>query len=79
MSNQAKCLTPGCTGMAAPVVKTGQCLTCYSKAKKAVEAGTTTWDELAKLGLTLPTADAQAAAKIDPFNQALAAARLKEQ
>lgn len=29
----------------------GLCLVCYGKAKKKVEAGETTWDKLAEMGL----------------------------
>lgn len=29
----------------------GLCLVCYSKAKKKVEAGETTWEKLVELGL----------------------------
>lgn len=45
-----KCLTNGC---GAPPFKGGRglCIKCWGSAKKSVEAGTTSWDELARLGM----------------------------
>ncbi len=60
-----RCRTKGCLRSAALVVKTGLCLTCHSRAKKMVEAGTTTWAELTKLGLALSPDNGD-----DPFTQA---------
>lgn len=65
-----KCLTKACRNPSAAVTKRGLCLQCYSKAKKMVEAGTTTWDELTALGLSLD-ADEQC----DPFLAAFNAAK----
>jgi hypothetical protein len=45
-----KCLVPTCQKQAAQQTK-GLCLKCYSEAKKKIEHGVTSWDELAELGL----------------------------
>lgn len=65
------CITPKCTRIQAPALKTGQCMVCYSKAKKLVENGTTTWDELARMGL----AKFDLANVNDPFTAAFNAAK----
>ena len=61
-----KCLTPNCTRVSAPSLERGLCLLCYSKAKKLVAAGTTTWSELVRMGLANPTSKES----IDPFTAA---------
>ena len=48
-----KCLTPDCNKSQARALKTGQCMTCYSAAKKLVDAKRTTWAQLAEMGLAL--------------------------
>lgn len=50
-----KCLITSCLNTSAPALKRGLCMTCYSRAKRMVEAGTTTWDKLVEIGLALPT------------------------
>ncbi len=60
------CLTPKCTRTQAPAIKTGQCMVCYSKAKKLVDNGTTTWDALATMGLV----NRDLANVNDPFTEA---------
>lgn len=52
--NQMKCMSTNCVRPAAPALQRGLCLICYSKAKKMVESGTTTWDEIVELGLAMP-------------------------
>ena len=66
-----KCLIPNCTRPAAPALKRELCMLCYSKAKHMVEAGTTTWGEIAELGLALPS-DGEGA---DPFTKAFKQAK----
>lgn len=51
-----KCMITGCFRAQAPG-KRGLCLICYSRAKKKVEAGETTWETLVKLGLCNGTSD----------------------
>ena len=53
----SKCLTPNCTREPAAALKRGLCMTCHSKAKKLVESGATTWDELVGMNLALPLDD----------------------
>lgn len=48
--NGKKCMIGGCYRNGAPA-QLGLCLVCYSRAKKKVEAGETTWEELKRLGL----------------------------
>ena len=69
-----ECLTPGCARPAAASLKRGLCLLCYSRAKKLVEDGTTTWDEIVELGLALPN-DGEGA---DPFTKAFDGAKKKQ-
>ena len=64
-----KCIIKDCARTMATAAYRGMCLVCYSAAKKAVEAGKTTWDELEQLELALPAADA------NPFTKALNEAR----
>ncbi len=49
-----ECMTPGCRMRRAELAGSGRglCLTCYSKAKKLVASGQTTWEYLEKVGLT---------------------------
>jgi hypothetical protein len=47
-SISSQCLTPECNGQS---TYKGLCMKCYSEAKKLVEAGTTTWEALAEMGL----------------------------
>lgn len=60
-----ECLTPNCRYPAAPALKRGLCMRCHTSAKKLVEEGGMTWDELVGLGLALATSDG------DPFMDAL--------
>ena len=54
----AKCLTKPCTKEQANVaVFKGLCLKCYSSAKKLVDSGQATWDELATMGLAIVEPD----------------------
>lgn len=48
-----KCLTPNCSRPDAPALGRGLCMKCYSKAKKSVESGIVTWDELVGHGMAL--------------------------
>ena len=52
-----QCMTPSCTRPSSPALKRGLCLVCYSKARKMIDAGSTTWEEVVSLGLALPTED----------------------
>lgn len=61
------CLITKC-GRTAALDKHGLCLVCYSRAKKAVEAGQATWDDLERLGLAKLTDS-------DPFTEALKKAK----
>ena len=61
-----KCLSKTCTRPSALALKRGLCMICYSRAKKMVEAGVTTWREIIELGLALPS-DTDGG---DPFTQA---------
>lgn len=47
----AKCLT--CSRPPATAIGRGLCLVCYSGAKKMIETGKTTWDDLVAMGLAL--------------------------
>ena len=58
-----KCLVPKCTRMEAPAYKRGLCTQCHSKARKMVESGQTTWEQLEAMGLVKPQDD-------DPFTAA---------
>lgn len=60
MSNKA-CRTLGCNKISVTNLK-GLCMTCYSKAKKMVESGRTTWEVLESKGLI--------EGKADPFETA---------
>lgn len=44
------CLTPKCGGIASASYK-NLCMKCYINAKRLVDGGQTTWEELAALGL----------------------------
>ncbi len=57
--NTEKCLIPDCPNMAAPALKRGLCMKCYSSARKMVERGAVTWDKLVKEGLALDSADSE--------------------
>lgn len=57
------CLIPECGTRRGPDYARGMCLRCYASAKKAVEAGTMTWEELVKMGLAI--------AESDPFTKAV--------
>ena len=48
--SMGRCLTKNCA-RSATAHSRGLCLVCYSRAKKAVADGKTTWDELVDLGL----------------------------
>lgn len=60
-SSKSKCLTPECRKEGLIAYKS-LCLSCYSTAKKMVEAGKTTWEQLAAMGLVQ--------VKLDPFTKA---------
>ncbi len=52
MIASTKCLTPECQSqMGDPKSYKGLCMKCYSAAKRMVEAGTTTWEQLAAMGM----------------------------
>ena len=51
--NTSKCLIEGCNNMSAATLKRGLCMQCYSKAKKMVDNGITSWLKLVSLGLSL--------------------------
>lgn len=57
--SQAKCKITGCNRAKA---QRGMCLMCYSRAKKKVDAGETTWEKLTAAGLCDE--------KTDPFDSA---------
>lgn len=63
-----KCLTEGCHTKAQ---WKGLCASCYGVAKKLIEKGQTTWEELTELGL----------AKVDikPFEAAFKLAKQKKE
>lgn len=65
----AKCIVTGCNFSAAKALKRGLCMMCHSKAKKMVESGQTTWDELVSLGLS--THNTGADKFVDAFNAAM--------
>lgn len=50
MSDQGKCLAPGCKRKA---VRRGNCATCYQGLYRLVKAGKTTWKKLEKAGRVL--------------------------
>src|SRR5689334_1181048 len=66
LNDDGSCLVEKCCRASS---RRGLCLVCYSKAKRAVETGTTTWEELERLGLAGPSGD------VDPFDEALKKAR----
>ena len=68
-----KCLSSGCSRPAVAIMQRGLCMVCYSKAKKMVEAGTTTWAEIVALGLAAGS-DADGT---DPFTRAFNEAKKK--
>jgi hypothetical protein len=68
------CLTKNCMRPAAVAMKRGLCLICYSRAKKMVESGTTTWGQLVEMKLALPS-DTEGA---DPFTQAFNEAKRRK-
>lgn len=43
-----QCMIPRCMRM---VFKRGLCMVCYGKAKKKVQEGSTTWEQLEEVGL----------------------------
>lgn len=60
MNGASKCMTVTCRTTALPdSTYRGLCIKCYSAAKKLVEAGQTTWEDLEALDLC--------AVKSDPF------------
>lgn len=60
-----------CPRPEAIALKRGLCMSCYSKAKKAVESGQTTWDALEKMGLCRSYV-------IDPFTAAFEQAKQEQ-
>lgn len=71
MMGATKCLTKTCLNTSAPALRRGLCMTCYSRAKRMVEAGTTTWDEIVMMGLAL----SDSAGGVDPFMAAFREAK----
>lgn len=67
--NESKCMVPRCNGFKGTGMK-GLCTRCYGKAKKKIEAGETTWDELGNMGLC--------EVQDDPFSQAFNKAKESE-
>ena len=67
-----KCITATCNAQEAPALKRGLCMLCYSRAKKLVSKGDTTWNEIVSLGLALPTDEE------DPFMKGFIAAKSKD-
>lgn len=65
-----KCAVELCIRPAAAEMR-GLCMLCYSKAKKKVESGEVTWDQLEDMGLCLPKVD------VDPFTAAYNQAKEK--
>lgn len=55
-ADSSKCVTKTCRRPRA-INRRGLCLICYSKAKRLVEVGITTWDNLVMLRLVLPYED----------------------
>lgn len=66
-ARMTKCIIKNCHYPAAPALKRGLCMRCYTSAKLAVAEGGVTWDELVGMGLALSEADADG----DPFTAAL--------
>lgn len=62
----SKCLTEDCHRymQSTSNYARGLCMVCYGKAKKLVESGVTSWDQLEKLGLV------NSAETTDPFTKA---------
>lgn len=58
MPNLDKCLTPEC-GKSRFASGKGLCMQCYSAAKKLVDAGKTTWEELAEMGLVATSSESK--------------------
>lgn len=52
--NPVPCLTPGCNTDSR---WRGLCSRCYGQAKRLIEKGETTWEELMGLGLAKPNVD----------------------
>lgn len=61
---QNKCVIEGCGRPRAEALKKGLCMSCYSRAKKMIDAGKTTWNELENRGLCVTTE------ATDPFSVA---------
>lgn len=66
-----KCRFPGCDCVGK---KRGNCRKHYQKHLRAVNAGTTTWDELVDIGLVAPAAPGQ---RNDDYQKTLDRARAK--
>ena len=58
-----KCMTPSCHYPQAPALGWGLCMRCHGKAKKSIEEGIVTREELVGLGLALSEEDGGT----DPF------------
>lgn len=67
-----ECIIAACQRNAASGMR-GLCLKCYSRAKKTVEAGQATWEELERMGLAESRADGT-----DPFDAALQKAKQQQ-
>jgi hypothetical protein len=65
-----KCLIEGCERK---VRSRGLCSCCYTAAKNAVKVGKTTWEELERRGLSLPSTGV--GGHVGAFTKALAASR----
>jgi hypothetical protein len=61
LQSKSKCLTPECRADGI-IAQKGLCMRCYSAAKKLVESGRTTWEQLAGMEL--------ARIELDPFTKA---------
>lgn len=59
----SNCITTNCHNKAVPANGRGLCMGCYSSAKKAVDSGKVTWEQLEEMRLVLR--------KSDPFVEAL--------
>ena len=61
-----ECIIPKCSNIQNPNDwARGLCMRCYGIAKKRVEAGVVTWEELVGLGLALPK---ESEGESDPFS-----------
>lgn len=75
-----KCMTPNCSRFASLIERRGLCLVCFSRAKKLVESGATSWNKLAEMDLVRksPT-ESTVEERQDPFTEAFNKAKDAEQ